>query len=85
MTKLPELPSDSDLTRSRGLTVILTANRARAGITELIASLILFGPLFVIGGSEWLPSFDLPRLVRRKTLDVKSALSRLYTVRTSTC
>jgi hypothetical protein len=83
MNSLLTLPSD--LTRSRGLTVILTANRARAGITELIANLILSGPLFVIGGSEWLPAFELPRLVRRKTLEVKSVLSRLYTVRTSTC
>lgn len=84
MNRLLNLPT-TDLTRSRGLTVILTANKVRAGITELIANLILSSPLFVIGGSEWLPAFDLPRLVRRKTLDVKATLSRLYTVRTSTC
>jgi len=84
MNKLLNLPI-TDLTRSRGMAVIITANRARAGIAELIANLILHGPLFVIGGSEWLPSFALPRLVRRKTLEVKSALSRLYAVRTSTC
>jgi hypothetical protein len=84
MNKLLTLPT-TELTCSRGLTVILTTNKARTVITELIANLILLSPLFVIGGSEWLPAFELPRLVRRKTLDVKQILSRLYTARTSTC
>jgi hypothetical protein len=83
MNKLLKMPTD--LTRSRGLTVILTGNKAREGITELIANVILSSPLFVIAGSEWLPAFRLPRLVRKKTLQVKSALSHLYTVRASTC
>ena len=83
MNKFLKLPTD--LTRERGLNVILTENKARAVITDLIANLILAGPLFVIGGSEWLPAFALPRLVRQNASDVKTVMSRLYTVRTSTC
>jgi hypothetical protein len=83
MNKLLRLPTD--LTRSRGLTLILTSNKARTSIAELIASVILVSPLFVIAGSEWLPAFALPRLVRRRTTRIKETLSRLYTARVSTC
>jgi hypothetical protein len=83
MNMLFELPRD--LTRSRRMTIILTADKARSGITQLIPNVILLSPLFVIAGSEWLPAFTLPRLVREKTPQVKSVLSRLYTARASTC
>ena len=72
-------------TRKRGLTLILTQDRARKSKTDLIASLILNGPLFVVSGDEWLPSFALPRLVRGQTTEIKEVMRRLYTVRASTC
>ena len=83
MNELLKLPTD--LTSSRGMTAILTTSRARGGITELIARLILQGPLFVVAGSEWLPAFELTRIVRKNTLKVKQTLNRLQTARTSTC
>jgi hypothetical protein len=83
MTTLLNLPNP--LTRSRTLTLILTPDRARSSLTEFIAAQILAGPLFVISGSEWLPAFELTRIVRSKTLHVREALDRLYTVRASTC
>jgi len=83
MNTLLKLPTD--ITRSRGLALILTADKARARITELIASLILNGPLFVISASEWLPAYELTRLVRKRTLEVRETLNSLYTVRASTC
>jgi hypothetical protein len=83
MDKLMKFPSG--LTSSRGMTVILMADRAREGITELIARLILGGPLFVVAASEWLPAFELTRLIRRNTLEVKQTLNRLHTARASTC
>ena len=43
------------------------------------------GPLFVVSGSEWLPAFELTRILRKRTLEVKETLNRLYTVRASTC
>lgn len=69
----------------RGLALILTQDQARKTKTELIASLLLNGPLFVVSGDEWLPSFLLPQILRRHTPFVKEILDRLYTVRASTC
>lgn len=74
-----------DLTKRRGLTLILTKDRAHQSKTDLIASLILSGPLFVLSGDEWLPSFALPRLIRERTTEVKRVMDRLYTARSSTC
>jgi hypothetical protein len=74
-----------DIPKIRGLTLILTKDKARQSKTELIARLILSGPLFVLSGDEWLPSFDLPRIIRERTTEIKSVMSRLCTARTSTC
>lgn len=74
-----------DLTHRRGLTLILTKDRAYQSKTDLIASLILSGPLFVLSGDEWLPSYALPRLIRERTTEVKKVMDRLYTARASTC
>jgi hypothetical protein len=74
-----------DAAGKRGLTLILTRDSARRSKTELIARLILRGPLFVVSGDEWLPAFALPRILREYTTDLKEILRRLYTVRASTC
>jgi len=73
------------ISERRGLTLILTQDKARESKTDLIASLILKGPLFVLSGDEWLPSFVLPRLLREKTTDIKAITGRLRMVRASTC
>lgn len=83
MNTLSKLPID--LTRRRGLTLILTADKALTGITEFIAAQILYGPLFVISGNEWLPAFELTRIIRKKTLQVRETLNHLYIARASTC
>lgn len=83
MNTLSKLSKDS--TRVRGLTLLLTGDKARGSITELIAMILLSGPLFVIAGSEWLPAYELARILRRKTPQVKHVLNRLRTARTSTC
>lgn len=75
----------TDLTRKRGINLILTHDRAHQSKTDLIAHLILTGPLLVISGDEWLPAFDLPRRLRRLTTQVKALMDRLSTVRASTC
>lgn len=74
-----------DITRKRSLTLILTQDRARESKTTLIANLILDGPLFVVSGDEWLPSFVLPRMIRGRTTEIKAITGRLRTVRASTC
>jgi hypothetical protein len=73
------------VTEKRGLTLLLTQDKARESKTNLIASLVLKGPLFVLSGDEWLPSFVLPRLLRGRTTDVNAIAGRLRTVRASTC
>jgi hypothetical protein len=83
MNKLSNLPTD--MTRQRGLTLLVTADKARTGITGLIAALVLSDPLFVIAGSEWLPAYELTHTLRKKTLHVRQALNNLRTARTSTC
>jgi len=83
MNELIELTID--ITEKRGLTLILTRDRARKGKTDLIANLIWNGPLFIVSGDEWLPSFTLPRMIRGRTTQIKEVMSRLYTVRASTC
>ena len=83
MTNLPQLATD--ITHKRGLVLILTQDSARQSKTELIAYLILKGPLFVLSGDEWLPSFVLPRVIREQTTEVKAVLSKLHTARASTC
>src|SRR5690349_12787880 len=74
-----------DITEKRGLALILTKDRARQNKTDLIANLILNGPLFIISGDEWLPSFMLPRMIRGQTTQIKAIMDRLRSVRASTC
>jgi len=83
MNTLSKLPID--MTRQRGLTLILTKDQARTSITELIATVVLSSPLFVIAASEWLPAFELTRTLRKRTPHIKQILDRLRTARTSTC
>ena len=75
----------TDITEKRGLVLILTRDRARQSKTDLIGNLIINGPLFIVSGDEWLPSFLLPRIVRGHTTGVKMIMDRLRTVRASTC
>jgi hypothetical protein len=83
MSTLLKLPTD--LTRSRGLNLIMGAGKAHNDILELIASLLLQCPLFVIAGNDWLPGVELARTVHKNTSDAKRVLNGLYIVRTSTC
>jgi hypothetical protein len=74
-----------DIKEKRGLALILTRDKARESKTDLIASLILNGPLFVVSGDEWLPAFDLPRMIRGQTTEIHVVTGRLRSVRSSTC
>lgn len=74
-----------DIIQKRGLFLILTQDKARKSKTDLIANLILNGPLFLVSGDEWLPSFVLPRILRGRTAEVEAITSRLRSVRASTC
>ncbi|MDO8754943.1 MAG: hypothetical protein Q7J80_13685, partial [Anaerolineales bacterium] len=79
------LKRTADINQPRGLTLILTQDRALKSKTDLIAALILRGPLFVLSADEWLPSFALPTLIFAHTIQVKETMRGLRTVRASTC
>ncbi|HLO27719.1 MAG TPA: hypothetical protein VK249_01205 [Anaerolineales bacterium] len=83
MNDILKLPIE--LTEKRRLVLILTQDKARNNKTDLIANLILNGPLFIVSGDEWLPSYLLPRLIRERTTEIKTILECLHTVRASTC
>ena len=83
MTDILKLTNEN--TKKRGLTLLLTRDEAPQSKTELIAGLILSGPLFVLSGNEWLPAFELPRLIRERTKEIRQVMNRLYSARASTC
>jgi hypothetical protein len=83
MDNIIKLPVN--VTEKRGLALILTKDKARKSKLDLIANLILNGPLFIVSGDEWLPAFDLPRLIREHTAEIRLIMSHLYSVRASTC
>jgi hypothetical protein len=80
LTSLPD-----DIGKSRGLSVIITMDRARESKTQLISRFIQNGSLFVVAGSEWLPASNLPHLLRNKTTLLEKSTDRLRLVRPSTC
>lgn len=67
------------------LLLAVTLSREHEATTELIAALCLHGPLYVLAGSDWLPSYGLARLIRHKTHTVKEALQHVHTARAFTC
>jgi hypothetical protein len=69
----------------RGLVLIQTKDRARKSKTDLIANLILKGSLFLISGDEWVPAFELPRIIRKRTTKVREVMKGLRLARASTC
>ena len=70
---------------SRRLTLAVTERYERQNITELIAALCLRGPLYVMAGSDWLPSYGLTRLIRHRTHEVKQTLNHIRMARAFTC
>ena len=42
-------------------------------------------PLYVLAGSDWLPSYGLTRLIRHRTHEVKQTLNHVHMARAFTC
>jgi hypothetical protein len=70
---------------SRRLTLVIAERYERQNITELITALCLRGPLHVLAGSDWLPSYGLTRLIRHQTHEVKQTLKHVRMARAFTC
>ena len=73
------------LIRPGHLLLVETLGPEKEKITEIIAKLILRGPLRIMAGSDWLPAYALSRRIRQRSLDVKQILDRLYVARAFTC
>ena len=70
---------------SRRLTLVVAERYEHENITELIAALCLRGPLYVLAGSDWLPSYGLTRLIRHRTHEVRQTLNHTRMARAFTC
>ena len=70
---------------SRRLTLVVAERYERENITELMAALCLRGPLYVLAGSDWLPSYGLTRLIRHRTHEVRQTLNHIRMARAFTC
>ena len=70
---------------SRRLTLVVAERYEHENITELIAALCLRGPLYVLAGSDWLPSYGLTRLIRHRTHEVRQTLNHVRMARAFTC
>ena len=57
----------------------------RSKITELIAAMAMRGPLSIVAGSDWMPSYDLTRILRHQTTDVRQVMNRIHVARAFTC
>jgi len=70
---------------SRHWTLVVAQRYERQNITELMATLSLRGPFYVLAGSDWLPSYGLARLIRHRTHEVKQTLKHVHMARAFTC
>jgi len=70
---------------SRRWTLVVAQRYERQNITELMATLSLRGPFYVLAGSDWLPSYGLARLIRHRTHEVKQTLKHIHMARAFTC
>lgn len=87
MQTLPELATTSlqRASQPNRLRLIETVGRQSEGITELFATLALRGPFYAIAGGEWIPTYALAQLVRRRTPEVRRVLERVRLARPFTC
>ena len=60
-------------------------SKKRGNIGDLIAMTALRGPLTIIAGNEWLPTYQVPKMLRRYTTAVKETLDQVHLARAFTC
>lgn len=72
-------------TSSRHMILEVSASRNRGKITEQIADYALLGSLYVLSGAEWLPSYALTRMLRRRTVELDKTMRRVRMARAFTC
>src|SRR5512144_2637964 len=69
----------------RGLYLAVYMTLEAEKVTELIAGLALNAPLNIVAGSEWIPSYGVARLLRRRVTHIEAVLRRIQLARAFTC
>jgi hypothetical protein len=77
--------SENPAAPRRGLYLAATLTREANKVTRLISSLALRGPLQIVAGSEWIPSYDVARLLRHSLAQIEPVLERIQLRRAFTC
>ncbi len=87
MNTLPEILSRAltPANQPPRLFLVETRGRPSAGLTELFAQFALRGPFYAIAGGEWLPTYSLVHVIRRRTPAVRQVLNRVRLARPFTC
>jgi hypothetical protein len=68
-----------------GVQLVITDRHEKQTIVELIAASALRGPLCIIAGSEWLPSYMVAHSIRRSTVELGRVLNNVRLARAFTC
>jgi hypothetical protein len=67
------------------LQLVITDRREKQKLVELIAASALRGPLCIIAGSEWIPSYRVAHSIRRSTVELERVLNNVRLARAFTC
>lgn len=65
--------------------LVITDRHEKQKIVELIAASALRGTLYVIAGSEWIPSYRVAHSIRQSTVELERVLSNVRLARAFTC
>ena len=65
--------------------LVITDRHEQQKIVELIAASALRGSLYIIAGSEWLPSYRVAHSIRRSTVEFERVLNNVRLARAFTC
>jgi len=63
----------------------ITERQEKRKIVELITASALSGPLYIVAGSEWIPSYSVAHSIRRSTVELERILNNVCLARAFTC
>jgi hypothetical protein len=65
--------------------LVITDRHEQQKVVELIAASALRGSLYIIAGSEWLPSYRVAHSIRQSTVELERVLNNVRLARAFTC
>ena len=67
------------------LQLIITGRHDKRQAVAWITAVALRGPLSIVAGSEWVPSYSVARAIRQDTVEVERVLGNVRLARAFTC